>query len=385
MRNQIRKNCIFFPKYLLRCLGINFYENESVSYKIYSFIAIILIVSYPWNSLHSIYHHLDNFDLMINGCFNMFGAVSATFKALTMLYHRGIFRKVLRTIADAQEEQNVYRTTQGYIYRLNKIVICGSLCYYLFLGLLYMISLYGRLTLPCEEWRTPILDVTLLNITYSPNYEVAYVYEVLSVYLVSSIVCFSNVLITTILIDMTVQFKLFRNCIRNNFKSLNDQNKSWTILQRFLKDIVERHLSLIDLMQQIEMACSKLVLIDVLANLLIICFSCYYASVLPLFDSKAFQAYFEVVVVSLSQFSMSYFGTQLSVASQSIADTCYELDFIGTDIRFQKGLLIVMRRSVKPLYITVGGFSMLSITVFVMIMKNSYSFLMVLRSTNNLA
>ncbi|KAB0800142.1 hypothetical protein PPYR_08022 [Photinus pyralis] len=165
----------------------------------------------------------------------------------------------------------------------------------------------------------------------------------------------------------------------------NDQNKSWTILQRFLKDIVERHLSLIDLMQQIEMACSKLVLIDVLANLLIICFSCYYASVLPLFDSKAFQAYFEVVVVSLSQFSMSYFGTQLSVASQSIADTCYELDFIGTDIRFQKGLLIVMRRSVKPLYITVGGFSMLSITVFVMIMKNSYSFLMVLRSTNNLA
>ncbi|KAK5638845.1 hypothetical protein RI129_013140 [Pyrocoelia pectoralis] len=215
--------------------------------------------------------------------------------------------------------------TTLYTY-IKKEVIFGSFCYYLFLAFLYLLPLYGRITLPSEEWRTPILDVTIINITYSINYEIAYIYEVLSVSLVSSTVCFTNVLITAILIDMSVQFRLFENYIRNSFSQL--------------------------------------------------------VSILPLFDTKAFQAYFEVIVVSVSQFIMSYYGTQLSIASQSISDTCYELNFVGTDVRFQKGLLMIMRRSSKPLFITVGGFAVLSINVFVMIIRSSYSYLMVLRNTN---
>ncbi|KAF5294996.1 hypothetical protein FQA39_LY13306 [Lamprigera yunnana] len=254
-----------------------------------------------------------------------------------------------------------------------QITIIGGLFYYVLLGLLYTISLYGRITNSnSTEWRTPILDVTVIDVSYSPNYEIAYIYEVVTVYLVSSIVCFSNVLIAAILIDMCTQFKIFNHYIETTFQNIlkdnNDINEvsvGWPILQKSISEVVQRHLFLIKIMDDVEMACSTPVFVDVIANILIICCSGYYASVLPLFDPKAFQSYFEIVAVTLSLFLVSYFGSEVTIVLEAIADTCYGLDFIGTDLRFQKSLVMIMKRSQKPIRITVGGFVALSIAVFV--------------------
>ncbi|KAF5286406.1 hypothetical protein FQR65_LT12586 [Abscondita terminalis] len=350
----------------------------------------MLIVSYPWVALHSALYDINDFGLVINGCFNMFGSLSATFKALSILYRLKLFKKILNTIEVLQDRFNVYQWSQDYVYTINKATLLSSGFYYVLLSLLFLLSFYGRLTNDPREWRTPIMDIYVINVTYSPNYEIAYVYEVITIYFVSSMVCFANVLIAAILLDMSVQFKIFNKHIKNTFENVlgatyeaNKEPVGWSVLQQSVKDVVQRHTFLIQLMTDTETVCSLPIFIDVVANILIICFSGYYASVLPLFDSKALQSYFEIIFVTLSLFLVSYCGTQITEELASISNTCYDINFIGTDLRFQKALIFIMSRTQKPVRVTVGGFTALSISVFVAIIRNSYSMFMVLHNTND--
>lgn len=69
-------------------------------------------------------------------------------------------------------------------------------------------------------------------------------------------------------------------------------------------------------------------------------------------------------------FLVCYYGTILSLSSKSIADACFEINFIGSDIRFQKYLLLIMARSQKPVRLTAGGFAELSMVIFVWVLKH---------------
>lgn len=96
----------------------------------------------------------------------------------------------------------------------------------------------------------------------------------------------------------------------------------------------------------------------------------------PALDFKALQSYLEVIYIISALFFLCYCGTELSEASQSIASACYEADFIGTDIRFQKSLIFIMMRSQRPAQITVGKFTGLSIAIFTLV---SLLFILVLK------
>ncbi|XP_031341105.1 odorant receptor 67a-like [Photinus pyralis] len=329
--------------------------------------------------MHSIVTNFRNFDLVINGLFNFIGGVSATLKTFVMLRRRDLFAKILKTIETLQVKRNTYEPTQNYVFNVNKVWIIVAASYYAVEFLLFIVAMYGRITHPSYSWRTRILDVTIVNITYSPNYELAYIYQLASVYLVSSIVCFSNVLIAAILIDMSVQFQLFNRFITQKYANILTEDYVPSIRQ-----IVQRHLSLIGIMAEIEKACSMPLIIDVVLGLLIICFSGYYASVLPLFDLKATQSYFEITATTMSIYVVSYYGTKVTLEIETVSNgtkvtleietvsnTCYHINFIGTDLRFQKSLIIIMRRCQKPVVIIVGKFTALSIVVFVTVRGRS--------------
>ncbi|KAF2879492.1 hypothetical protein ILUMI_26687 [Ignelater luminosus] len=233
-----------------------------------------------------------------------------------------------------------------------------------------------------------------MNTTYSPNFEIGWIYHVIAPTVTSTTFCMSDVLIAAITINMTIQFKLLQERLRDTFKhlgtddknnktvSVTDSSREWPILQKSIKKIVIHHLSLIDLVGNIEEVFSVLLLIGVISSLSIASFSLYYASVLPLLDFSAVQSYFEVSAVILTLFVISYCGTGLSESSEYIASICYEINFIGTDIRFQKSLLLIMMRSQKPVRITIGKFAGLSIEIFVWFMRSIYTYFMVLRKSN---
>lgn len=99
--------------------------------------------------------------------------------------------------------------------------------FYTFLLFIYTTFMIARLTNPnSQEWKTPIVDVSVINTTYSPNYEVAFFFQCFAAYMASSVYCVINVLIVAILVDLTVQFKILRIKFLKTFRNVGEKNNS---------------------------------------------------------------------------------------------------------------------------------------------------------------
>ncbi|KAF5303884.1 hypothetical protein FQR65_LT18911 [Abscondita terminalis] len=164
--------------------------------------------------------------------------------------------------------------------------------------------------------------------------------------------------------------------------SLISERKKYQHLQEVIKRTVKHHLTLINVTNELKIVGSNVLLITAIASICIMTFSLYYASVLPMLSTAALLSYFEVSAVSSTLFMLSYFGTQLATASEDISNTLYEMDFVGLDIRFQKSLLLIIMRSQKPSWLTIGGFTNLSISVYAWVLRTTYSYVMILRKNS---
>lgn len=77
------------------------------------------------------------------------------------------------------------------------------------------------------------------------------------------------------------------------------------------------------------------------------------------------QDFFYLIFVTIQVFSFCFWGNEVTLESQNVGQAAYEANFVGSDVDFQKGLALIMHRSLKPVYITAGKFANLSIQTFV--------------------
>ncbi|KAF2903850.1 hypothetical protein ILUMI_02323, partial [Ignelater luminosus] len=245
-------------------------------------------------------------------------------------------------------------------------LIAAMVFFYMSLFYFYVTTITERIINSEDptKWKLPISDVGFLNITYSPNYEIAWICQSCAATVASSAFCMSDILVAALLVDLATQYKILRRQMQKAFYTDDSTGFNWFYLHGKIKRCVTHHLHIIKLTEDVEEICSTIVFIGVVAGLSVTSFSLYYASVLPLLDFKALQSYLEVGMIISSLFFLCYCGTELSEASQSIASACYEANFVGTDLRFQKSLMFIMMRSQKPARITVGKFTELSIAIF---------------------
>lgn len=59
-----------------------------------------------------------------------------------------------------------------------------------------------------------------------------------------------------------------------------------------------------------------------------------------------------------------YWGNEISLESQNVIHACYDVNFFGSDVRFQKALFLIMERSKRPITLTAGKFSPLTLGTF---------------------
>lgn len=60
----------------------------------------------------------------------------------------------------------------------------------------------------------------------------------------------------------------------------------------------------------------------------------------------------------------SYWGEQVMQESELVGNAIYESNFMGTDLRFQKAVGLIIRRSQRPAVITAGKFTNIGLTTF---------------------
>ncbi|KAF5286407.1 hypothetical protein FQR65_LT12587 [Abscondita terminalis] len=391
LNKQLRRNCHILPRFVLRCLGISVNDNESKLYKIYSYVMIITGSLFPWTSCHLISQNLDKYDVIISGMFNVVGGSAAFLIIISIKYNAKRLQSIFKTLEELQIKWNKERWGENDLYKINRLMLTAIIIFYTIFFSFYSGTLIVRIVVKDpNKWILPISDFSLFNTSYSPNFEIAWLYHCIAPTMTGSGYCIPHFLIAALIIDITIHYKILKIRIKNRFdiiseirtNSLISERKKYQHLQEVIKRTVKHHLTLINVTNELKIVGSNVLLITAIASICIMTFSLYYASVLPMLSTAALLSYFEVSAVSSTLFMLSYFGTQLATASEDISNTLYEMDFVGLDIRFQKSLLLIIMRSQKPSWLTIGGFTNLSISVYAWVLRTTYSYVMILRKNS---
>lgn len=95
--------------------------------------------------------------------------------------------------------------------------------------IIYITVLYDKLTnTNNQEWKMPIMNIAFVDISTSPNYELAYAFVAISIVVVSLIFSAIDFTVVAILIDLILQFKILFQKIRETFGELQ-QSKTEVI------------------------------------------------------------------------------------------------------------------------------------------------------------
>nr|CAI5845071.1 unnamed protein product [Callosobruchus analis] len=117
--------------------------------------------------------------------------------------------------------------------------------------------------------------------------------------------------------------------------------------------------------ENIEKVFSYTILAQTIISLLVIA-SCMFAASLMAYTDPELYSLVEYAIASVFQLLMvCYFGNSITVAGETYRYSLYETDWYSSGKRFKQCLLIMMCRMEKPLYLTIGKFSPLTLQTFV--------------------
>ncbi|KAF5302817.1 hypothetical protein FQA39_LY01997 [Lamprigera yunnana] len=127
-----------------------------------------------------------------------------------------------------------------------------------------------------------------------------------------------------------------------------------------------KHLQLIfDTCQRMEDIFKYLTLLQVIMSEILICTCLYLVSSIPM-TSKAFATELVYLVAIELQIGLyCFFGNKVTFMGADISTALYEGDWLSSSSSFKKSMLITMIRLKKPIYLTMGKFSPLTLATFV--------------------
>ncbi|KAF2889866.1 hypothetical protein ILUMI_16307 [Ignelater luminosus] len=233
-----------------------------------------------------------------------------------------------------------------------------------------------------HDWDYPYGPVTVVNVTYSPNFEIILVYQVFSMSCYAGCFCATDLLAAAALAHISYQFKILQHYIKNVMKfcykemlkeastvksKMANYDTSlipWKYLKNGLSKIVDYHLAIIDIAEELENIFSGMLLVVFISTLAVVSLVIYRLSLIPFSDSRIFVAFGEVLLGLGQTILICFWGEQIINESELVVSSVFEMDFVGTDVRFQKGLILVVQRSQKPVRLTAKGFAIIGLSTF---------------------
>ncbi|KAF2888594.1 hypothetical protein ILUMI_17579, partial [Ignelater luminosus] len=68
-----------------------------------------------------------------------------------------------------------------------------------------------------------------------------------------------------------------------------------------------------------------------------------------------------------------YWGEEVLFESQNIMEAAFEASFVGVSLKYQKALMLIMRRSLNPCKLTVGKFALVNLATFTWVLRSGYT------------
>ncbi|XP_050305967.1 putative odorant receptor 92a [Anthonomus grandis grandis] len=165
------------------------------------------------------------------------------------------------------------------------------------------------------------------------------------------------------------QAKVLNEKIRTSGNLQNEED-----LIEHLNNCVYHHNKVITLVQKVENVFSMILLIQYLASIVAICNIGFQLVNVKIFSFQFFSMLLFLLAMMCQLGVYCWFGNEIILNSAAIRKACYDSDWVDYSVRVRKILFIIMERGKRPLYLTAGKFSILSLASFTSVINSAYSF-----------
>ncbi|CAG9858862.1 unnamed protein product [Phyllotreta striolata] len=152
-----------------------------------------------------------------------------------------------------------------------------------------------------------------------------------------------------------------------------------------LGECVRHHVEIIRFVANLNDAGSGIIMVEYVKSALVVCFLGIQAvSIDP--TSAPFMRIVVYGFVMLFQLNIyCFFANEILVKSKKLGDACYLSTWYENPdvLKYKTNLLIIMERSKRPLYLTAGKWSVVSLQSFATILKSSYSYFTLMQTLYN--
>ncbi|XP_046753125.1 odorant receptor 4-like [Diprion similis] len=228
--------------------------------------------------------------------------------------------------------------------------------------------------------KLPLNSWYLFPFSHSSIYQIMYVFEVF--FGTAMVIAHTGIdsLLVTVIFHLCGQLEILRSCI----EEFRTEERSIKSMWADVKFIVERHEAITNSARSLEKSFNGILLSQLLAGTLHICLAGF--SVLQAMESNntsvlvKFGLLLTMVLQQLFIYSLA--GDYLTSQGILIRVAAYKATWYKLPPSVSRSFLLIMIRATKPITLTAGKFSVMSLPNFTSLIKSAVSYLSVLRAMN---
>ncbi|XP_071052649.1 odorant receptor Or2-like isoform X2 [Onthophagus taurus] len=385
--------------YNLRAFGLEMLKEESWLYTIYSRITLLFLVySFTAGESLEVYLNWGGLNALVDVVSYLFTHIGGAVKVTLLFYNRKKFGAMIRKFHAIPFAPNPTRggnVEAEFIRKVIKITDIQFGVYMTFVSATLFIGgircSWSILFKTRNEWVVPFSPITILKHAGSPYFELGSLYQYVCVTLFAVIIVTVDVLLCCIMAQLSVQFKILRNAfenMRNRAKEManigpNPKNEE-ECMRIILGEYIHHHCAVFQLAAELEDLINVIVLGATGVDTILLCFLLYQCARYPIGSVTFLQNFFYYWII-VTQVSMyCYWGNEITSEAEELATAAGNVNWPGTSLSVPRGLVLVIARSQKPLFMTIGKFFPLSLTTLMSLLKGSFSYFTVMRQTNNM-
>ncbi|KAK4874394.1 hypothetical protein RN001_013754 [Aquatica leii] len=248
-----------------------------------------------------------------------------------------------------------------------------------------------------HDWKLAWGSITFINVTYSPNFELVWLYQNLVIFYIFINMVPTILIMIGVLALLTVQLKMLHAYLQrlvglstkevknyeNKLMSFHQPSEVWSRLHFHMENAILYHLNITNIAKEVEAVFHGPFLIMFMTTLILICLEVYRASLVSITDARLLLIFVETITAFFPVLMVCYYGEELAFNSSQVSNVAFGMDFVGVDKRFQKNLILIIRRSQNVIRMKAGGLVEISMDTMVWILRTSFSAYMMLRTLNS--
>ncbi|XP_045496734.1 odorant receptor 94a-like [Colias croceus] len=355
-------------------------------HRIYMGFVLSLMIIYTIQQALKVYEVRENLGQVMGTMFLFLTHTDAIYKQILLWVQQGEIENLIAIMKGPRFNQckkehegfllNTARYAKLLLYCDNGLAI--STCFLWFVYPIYL-HLKGNhiefaIWLPYDENKDPNFYITSLY-----------------VWITTTWLAFSNTTMDVTISTLLSQSKAQLSILCYNLSTIVEQSKEEssrineslsTILQRRFKDILLHHMEIVKFTKSIENIFGNVLAYQFLIGGWIICASVYRLVDIEFGSLQFFSMLTYITCIMFEMFICCYYGSEVTYESIKLTDAAYCMDWVDMPVEIRKSLIIFMEGIKRPIRTMAGHIIPLSNDTFISVVKSSYSFYALLKSTS---